>query len=217
MPNWCSTKIEFTGAFADITDLHDKIIEYTSKELVPSGFGNSWLGNILAGFGFADRIDNGNDRIRCRGYVEDIADVTNRGDNSSFTVWTETAWIPMVKMWNTIIEQHYGNRISIHWIAEEEGYGYYTTNDIGWFGADYYHLFWSIDKADVCEGDYFNSPDEVANAINDLIANYELDAKSITENDINTAEHNKQDLTLSGDGWNITCCILAEVSDNDVE
>lgn len=92
MPNWCSTKIEFTGNFADLTDLHNKIVQYTSSNAETSGFGEPWLGNVLIGFGFGDRINNPENIIRCRGWIDDIGNVTDRQDKSSFDIFAETAW-----------------------------------------------------------------------------------------------------------------------------
>lgn len=217
MPNWCSTKIEFTGTTADLADFHDKIVKYTTTELASSGFGKDWLGNVLHGFGLGDRIDSEHNRIRCRGSISDISDINIWADKTSFTVWTETAWVPMVHMWYVIIEKYYDNRISVHWIAEEEGCGYYATNDIGWFGIDYYHVEWAIEDEDEYGGEYCDSPDEVVYYVNSLIEKYNLDTNPITEDDINRADDNGKDFFLNGDGWSIACLILREVDDSDMD
>lgn len=217
MPNWCSTKIEFTGNFADLTDLHNKIVQYTSSNAETSGFGEPWLGNVLIGFGFGDRINNPENIIRCRGWIDDIGNVTDRQDKSSFDIFAETAWIPMIKMWREIIARHYDNRISIHWIAEEKDGGLYITDDIGWFGTDYYHVEWSIGEDEDYEGDYFDGPDEVAEHINGLIAKYDLGIDLITEKDINTADDEGKNIYLRGNNWYIGVIILKEANDNDVK
>jgi len=211
MPNWCSTKIEFTGTTEDLTDFHNKVVEFTSVSPTVTDFEKNWLGNVLHGFDLGDRVDSENDRIRCRGAIDYIGDV----DNSSFIIYTETAWIPMVHMWYVIIEKYYGNRISVHWIAEEEGCGVYETNDINWFSSDYYHLEWSVE--DECSGEYYDDPEEAAEAINTLITRYSLDVKPVVEDDINSAEDNGNDFIISGDGWSITCLILREVNDTDMD
>lgn len=113
MPNWCSTKFVFIGNAQDITDIYNKITEYTSSSIGKSDFENCWLGNVLIGFGLGDRINSEADRLRCRGSITDIGEIDNRYDNFSFEFWTDTAWCPMVRMWNEIIAKHYDNRISV--------------------------------------------------------------------------------------------------------
>ena len=77
MPNWCSTKIEFTGTTADLADFHDKIVKYTTTELASSGFGKDWLGNVLHGFGFGDRIDAERNRIGLAGSPTKVKNITS--------------------------------------------------------------------------------------------------------------------------------------------
>ena len=120
-------------------------------------------------------------------------------------------------MWREIIARHYDNRISIHWIAEEEDGGLYMTDDMDWFGADYYHVKWSIGEDEDYEGDYFDGPDKVAEHINGLIAKYDLGIDLITEKDINTADNEGRNIYLRGNNWYIGVIILKEANDNDVK
>jgi len=214
MPNLFSTKIDFTGNYADLTDLQNKISEYTTKELSPSDFGKSWLGNILVGFGLGDKIESDNNGIRCRGHVESVSNVTENGNDSYFTLWTETVGIPMVKMWFTIINQYYGNRISIHWIAIDDSLDSYITNDIARFNDYHYYINWNIEKPDVDDDDHFDSIDKVVDAVNEVITNFKLGVNRIVEDDIASAQNNGQNFSLEGDEWTITCCILRKINDS---
>ena len=218
MPNWCSTQIHFVGNAEDIADFHHKIIEYTSREFIESGFGEDWLGNILCGFGMEERINSNINQIRCRGSLYDISAISMYDNNNLvFDIQTETAWVPMIQMWYEIIHKHYDNRIDVYWIAEELGCGIYETNDINWFNTDHYHIGWGIEAEDEYGGEYCNSPNEVADVINSLIAKYKLDTEQITEDDINKADDKGSDFFLNGEDWNISCLILREVNDADMD
>lgn len=129
MANWCSTKIRFYGDKS--SDLLSKIKEYTSENFKENGFGNSWLGNVMEGFGY--NVDS-EETPRCRGSITDICDESEDG----FTIYTETAWVPMTKMWHKIIEDYYSDNegnplIYFDWIAEEFGCDVYCTNNINEF------------------------------------------------------------------------------------
>ena len=218
MPNWCSTQIQFVGNSEDITDFHHKIIEYTSKEFDTSGFGNNWLGNVLHGFGFGDRIDSEKFRIKCRGSISNIGDIRPCSNNNLiFSVWTETAWCPVIKMWNEIIEKHYDCRIEAYWIAEELGCGIYETNDIDWFGDDLYRIECNLEFNERNVILYCDTPNEVVEVINSLIEKYNLETNLIEEADINLAYDNNKDIYISGEDWNISCLILREVNDVDMD
>ena len=101
MPNWCYSDYAFTGNVDEIPNFHDKLISLTSKECVPSGFGNSWLGNIVDGFGF-----NYNE-IPCRGEVDYISDIGECCDENEFYITVHTAWEYKNEMWDKIIAKYY--------------------------------------------------------------------------------------------------------------
>lgn len=217
MPNWCSTKFVFTGNAQDITDIYNKITEYTSSSIGKSDFGNCWLGNVLIGFGFGDKIDSKTDRLRCRGSITDIGEIEDYYDSFSFEFWTDTAWCPMVRMWNEIIAKHYDNRISVSWLAEEPGCCLYETNDMDMFGHDRYWLEWSLEEHDEWGTDYCSTAEAAADIINNLIAKYNLDIESVTAEHIRDLENCGKDCILSGDDWSITCIPLIEVNDADMD
>lgn len=143
MPNWCTTRIIFHGNKSEIVDLHSKIEEWTSTNLMENGFGPSWLGNILAGAGLGDRIDNGLDnRIRCRGSIEWISDVeVNSEDDALFHIDTETAWSPMVHMWDEVFEVMGYKTIGYSFQAEEPNMAIYIVMDpYGDFALEKYYV-----------------------------------------------------------------------------
>ena len=122
MPNWCFTSIIFHGEKEEIEKLRSNIDEWTKENLKPNGFGPGWLGNILCGAGLRDRINVSENRIRCRGSLIDLGKIYDdeRG-NSAFHIQTETAWAPMVKMWDEIFKVMGYKSINFSFISEEEG------------------------------------------------------------------------------------------------
>lgn len=133
MPNWCSTNIAFYGNAEIIKDFNEKLTKWTKEEpLYGSDFGSVWLGNILAhtfGIDFVDSTLNNRD-LKYRGYItyvdDDLYDVIgNYGITGKkyFSVYTDTAWAPMIKMWRLIINKLYGKWADIHiaYMANEEG------------------------------------------------------------------------------------------------
>ncbi len=170
MPNWCSTSIEFEGKPSLIKDLHEKVTAYTDKSFIKTDFGSNWLGNILYGFNMEDRIDNKDPalQLRCRGEISDINDIRKiNEDISTFTIWTETAWCPMIKMWLEIIKKYYDNAIKIYWIAEESGNCLYETNDILHFLNDRYFIEMCIN--DDWTSEYAATEEEALKIINNFL------------------------------------------------
>ena len=162
MPNWCTTSYVFRGNENEIKDFYDKIKSFTSKERIPNGFGNAWLGNIVDGFGF-----NYNE-IPCRGSITylNIEDALDR-----LGISTETAWEPMTEMWDKIIEKHYPS-ITYVLIAEECGMGIYINTDLT--GDDFPTRF-SVDfklppkYAPLCEcGFYADCEEELVEMLNNI-------------------------------------------------
>lgn len=88
MPNGCSTNYAFQGKRKDILDFYSKIDKFISEECLSNGFGNSWLGNILNGFGF----DVETCEIQHRGLVTylNLNDISE-GINPIIMLSTETA------------------------------------------------------------------------------------------------------------------------------
>lgn len=129
MPNWCSTTIYFHGEKEEITELHNKIKEHTSKTFVPTDFGQTWLGNILYGVGLEDRIDAAENRIRCRGSITYFDEIVDSDGECSFRIDTETAWAPMICMWEETIKKLGYKSIGFSFQSEECGMGEYFMYD----------------------------------------------------------------------------------------
>ena len=178
MPNWCMTTIKFTGAFDDVTNLHDRIVKYTSEELLKSDFGPMWLGNVVLGFELCkpENLD-AEDSPRCRGSITSITEVyhpTEDGE-SYFYIDTETAWRPMLKMWTSIIDKEYPSenpdikRIQISYIATEPGNELYSTNDFDEWGDCLYDYGFEDEKNGICEFDNVGSEKALIDKMNELL------------------------------------------------
>ena len=141
MPNWCFTQMIFHGEKEEIKDLHSKIEEWTSKNYRENGFGHGWLGNVLHGAGFGDRIDSGANQLRCRGDITYLGEVDTfeESDEATFNLDTETAWAPMCLMWSEVIDSLDYKTVGFSYCAEEPGLEIYETYDpYGDFSDKYY-------------------------------------------------------------------------------
>lgn len=178
MPNWCTTTIKFTGAFDDVTNLHDRIVKYTSEELLKSDFGPMWLGNVVLGFELCkpENLDT-EDSPRCRGSITSITEVYHptEDEDSCFYIDTETVWEPMLKMWSMIIDKEYPSedsnekRIRITYIANECGGELYTTNDFDEWGDCMYDYAFEDDENNICEFDNVGSEKALIDRMNELL------------------------------------------------
>lgn len=137
MPNWCSTTYRFHGTKEELETLNAKIKDWTSSSKKKTDFGDSWLGNIVIGAGLENMIDNPDKslNIRCRGTLIDLNDPTCENDGDyTFELWTETAWVPMPKMWLKAIEALNLKTVGfsffaeepdceLYWVCDPHGYG----------------------------------------------------------------------------------------------
>lgn len=119
MPNWCDTTYAFIGSEADLDDFEARINEYTAQNFRENGFGTSWLGNVVHGFGHDETA------TYCRGWIEDI----QRMSPTHLQICTQTAWSELTEMWDTICHDNYDDRISYVYRAEEPGNGYFANTD----------------------------------------------------------------------------------------
>ena len=190
MPNWCSTDIYFTGDTESITDLFNKVTEYTSKEFMKSSFGPMWLGNVVLGFGIetAENISH-KSSVRCRGSINHISDIKETDNDHEFFIQTETAWEPMLKMWTEIIKRNYsdedGNpKITITYLAYEPGNGLYCTNDMERFGANKFDYDITDEENDIYESGWASTEDDVVKSINHVIEKRGITLKSLDPDEI---------------------------------
>ena len=120
-----------------------------------------WLGYVVKEI---LELDPERDDIYCRGIISYIDEkVTNCDDDTAFfQIQTETAWVPMNGVFK-LIEEKFG--IEVFYIAEELAMGIFEGNDTeGRFFTDRYIL----DDTEL-DMDYFDSFDDLASVINDLI------------------------------------------------
>lgn len=175
MPNWCSTRIIFSGDNESLRDFYEKLEMCTSENYVGAcnGFGKMWLGNIVSIF------EGDYHKVHCRGSIEYL---DNRIDtNGTIVMDTETAWDPCIEMFDEIIQKNYVDddgvdKIYYDYIAEEFGCGIYITNNFMAFSDQAYCVDACIDGRDIFE--YLGSEDEVVSCIND---EYDMKFKSLNE------------------------------------
>ena len=126
MPNWCYTSITINCKNAEEAKmLYERIEEWTTSNYCRNGFGRSWLGNIVGNSGIDSMKDGKDFSVRCRGTLEYLD--YQEGENT-VSVATETAWCPMIQMWERICEK-YLTEYEIIYTAEEPGYELFYTND----------------------------------------------------------------------------------------
>lgn len=155
MPNWCNTCIMFQGNKYDIEKFHTQLNEWTSKTFIKTDFGETWLGNILYGAHLSYLVDNANnDSVRCRVWVDIIGDIEDGSDDTYiFTVFTETAWSPMSRLFDEVIKKFKYN-IKYAYQAEESGcglYEIYDPDDLGFFDDETIYIDMFLDGEDEIE------------------------------------------------------------------
>lgn len=129
MPNWCYTNITIEHNNQKELEKFEKLLnEWTSHNYIENGFGNDWLGNVVgnSGIGTIDigTIDTNKDTdLNCRGSLVEC-DL----DDRYLTITTETAWVPMLKMWSKLIDKYLPGA-ELTYEAEESGVGLYCTNN----------------------------------------------------------------------------------------
>lgn len=198
MPNWCSTNIIIYHDDSEKLKHFDKLIdEWTSKENNHgNGFGLSWLGNIVLNSGIGT-VDEGKETdLRCRG------DITNKDlYEYQLHINTETAWVPMLKMWVKLLEKYLPDAV-LTYTAEESGCELFYTNDPDY--EDKYFLdIWDLEGV---ESSWEYSEDDVKEILNQLLNTNETDVNVL----IDKVYKSKYFGTLSIHKWS-----YAEIDDWD--
>lgn len=198
MPNWCFTDIDFKGKAAHVIFLYSKIKEWTEENQTENGFGLNWLGNIVIGSGIAtaETIDD-KTTPRCRGAI--VYDSLNMIDNvPTLSIQTETAWVPMIRMWQKIIDK-YDLGLEIKYVSTEPGCEVFWTNDKEYVGKYVVDLFESefeeiiLRKTGINVYDYYfteEEKDKIVDAlmdevddIYDVVSINQMEYVSISETD----------------------------------
>lgn len=152
MPNWCSTKITIhCKSEQDALRFADTIESSLKSVKMKNGFGDTWLGNILLNLDLAT-VQRGEYEetiktdYRCRGTVLDLFQSSNE-----VTIYTDTAWSPMLKMWTAVADKILGEgNYEKYYTAEEPGCELYGTNDpnmVGRVFIDFFDNYEVLEKA----------------------------------------------------------------------
>ena len=128
MPNWCNTNIIISGkSKKEECDFYQNLIMWVKEPCIENGFGTNWLGNVVERSGIAKwdvLIGDFIPTVKCRGCILNL-----NIDNSGISLQTETAWVPMIKMWKDICDKYFPSGYDIVYWAEEPGCDVYETND----------------------------------------------------------------------------------------
>ena len=146
MPNWCYTNITIVHPSEQkIKEFFKKIDSWSKTTYSKNGFdcpgaGIRWLGNIVGNAGLSEIPEGKTDfvpNIRCRGSITDLS-----YDGNHIHINTETAWAPMLDMWQRLVDKYLPDA-DIWYTAEESGCGLYCTNDPDVIGK-YYIDLWEL-------------------------------------------------------------------------
>ena len=197
MPNWCNTCIMFQGNKDDIEKFHIQLNEWTSKTFIKTDFGEAWLGNILYGARLSYLVDTTNsEHVRCRGWIDIIGDIEDGSDDTYiFTVFTETAWAPMTRLFDKVIKKFKYN-IEYAYQAEEPGcelYEIYDPDDLGFFDDGNIYVDMFLDSADEKEFQWLSELNDMP-YVNEFDLKKWLDKHKIKdEKELDKIEFNSQD------------------------
>ena len=148
MPNWCFTRYVIQSSDPkDIEALKAKLDELNQmpEPLLPNGFGNLWLGNIVHLLGGDWR------KVYCRGRILDY-----ELSDGNLHLSVESAWNEMYEVRELLLTKH--PELDIFYMSEEGGMGIFITNDSdGRFFPERYILDTESDGPE-----YFEDLSEVA-------------------------------------------------------
>lgn len=186
MPNWCINTVVFSSPDKkQLKDFHGKVKEWLKDK--PTRFpkvSSGWLGRCLIESGLYEADEDGdlleNQNLpHCRAFLTDLEEI----DGDSFTMYYDSAWSPMIKLWVEIID-HLNLNIGITFYSEEPGMGIYVTND-----DDYNEVLVEYDVNGDCGSEYL-LPEEVDDFVRDLIHSSEQDHEALMdEAKIYTMDH----------------------------
>jgi len=195
MPNWCYTNITIChNDEKKLKEFFDKVEKWAKTPYVKNGFDYPnldyyWLGNIVGNSGLAKWEKISEERtdfvpnIACRGTLTQLEFQGNH-----ININTETAWAPMMKMWQLLVDKELPDA-QIWFSAEEGGMGIYETNDPDMIGRYF------IDVCDApperfedIDSEYEASKDYVVSILQRVLKTKEEDVdvliKQLEESDI---------------------------------
>ncbi len=130
MPNWCYSRVTVnTKSKSDAQNLCNLFNTWLDKGKDESDFKEDWLGSIIKYSGIGNPDTEG--CPRCRGRIESL-----EADGTMLQFTTETAWSPMLKGLQMVIDK-YAPGSEITYLSEECGMEIYFTNDPDLIGKIY--------------------------------------------------------------------------------
>lgn len=127
MSDWCSSEIyiNHNNKNGELKRLKDLIEEWAGCITEENHFVSSPLSNVVFNSGIGTDLSY-------KGTIENIDLYSDQ-----LHISTETAWVPMLKMWQRIVDR-YLPEAKITYTAQESGYNLYATNDPEYEG--YYNI-----------------------------------------------------------------------------
>lgn len=184
MPNWCSNNITICHNDNEkLKALYENIKKWSKKTYHDNGFdypkcGSYWLGNIVGNAGLSEWNNERNDfvpNIRCRGSLNDLS-----YEDGHIHIRTETAWEPMLLMWDKLREKYLPDA-EIWFNAEESGCGLYATNDPDIIGTFYVDVWEPPEEFADEESMYEVDADCVVQFLQKVLKTEESDIKKLLE------------------------------------
>lgn len=179
MPNWCYTSIVITTKNPDKTKLEDlakKISDWSHKQFCDTGeggFRDGWLGNIVGNSGIAHPLEANSPR--CRGTLTSVY-----YEHEQINLSTETAWAPMMQMWQMIIDK-YLPRAEIIYSAEETGCCFFCTNDPDVVGKYYIDIWEPPEEFEDEESEYEATEEYTVQFLQRVLKTDETDIDKLLE------------------------------------
>lgn len=136
MANYCTTFITFHGDIKELRSFYNKLLQWTETLAIVTDFGPGGLANILVHAGLKEYTGldgNTENLVSCRGSIADIEDIdlnTYPDDtDTSFYIYVDSAWEPMLKMWDLIFKKLNYKTLHYSFMAEESGNNLYWIYD----------------------------------------------------------------------------------------
>lgn len=171
MPNWCMTRITINHEDENkLKELESRITEWTSHNYKESDFGLEWLGNIVGNSGIGTIDENAETDLRCRGWLNWM-----EYNDNQLLIDTETAWVPMLKMWSKLLEKYLPDAELIY-SAEECGCELYSTNDPCMKDC---YIVDNYDDVDGVESDWEATQEYVVDILQNLLKTEENDIEKL--------------------------------------
>lgn len=198
MPNWCSSAIKFYSENEnEVKEMLKRFVEiFNGEPAVENGFGHGWMGDYAHAFFPEVELE----KIRCRGSVELEDAICKNGKYFYFTMFTETAWSPLMGLWHGIVEKFYKD-VKIAYVSEETGMGVFSKwDESGVFFLEelYFDICFPTKDGETCQIDdhyMFGSLDDIYKWLDENFS-FKYEKKGSIEEleeELNEILHNKEE------------------------